>query len=1520
MVQPSLSPDSASLSDLETHDYDSDSGQTDASADHELLQDSETSSEDPSPEDEAARLDAFQDAIVRQAEVEQRNKAADPSEGLLVRSRHAMETAREYQQELFERAKDENIIAVLDTGMGKTLIAAMLIRHVLDQSILSDQRKCIFFLANNVPLVHQQARYLTNNLPVLVQPLTGSDGVDKWNGDTWRNILNDVNVFVCTAAVLEQALFHNFVRMGTISLIVFDEAHHCKKSHPYSRIVKDYYLKTATVEERPRLFSMTASPIDSKKNVADTLANLQELLHSKIVTVPDASLVDWAYKPKDIMWEYDYPGPEVRTPLSESLNQLAVLLPSVQADLRNALKISSHLGTWFSDRMLRHNFGTDELVRTLYGKFERGTHYAQMSEAAREDFRERLFAAPAEVRQQCTLALQPQLPYMSPKVQLLYEKLNDLFTKNADARAMVFVTEKWTSVVLCEAFQALNIPHLNPGYLTGSGSISIRQQEETMQQFKIGAINVLFTTSVGEEGIDIPQCNIVVRFDLSNTTIQYIQGRGRARMKDSIYAHMIERHNPLHRDNVEFCIADAKYIKDYCQQLPADRMLGKGTKLAQMLARESSYRSFTTSAGVCCNFSNCLVILSRYASSLYHIGATTSETYEEVLQEDSDDPTFQYVVRLEVVGESIVKGAKGEPRPNKILAKRSAAFECVVKLRAAGLLDDNLDSKFKRTRRVERRMAVNERKHPYDMISKPRLWTESLGVAPDTLYATTIDFEPASPLASPLAPMVMLTRVPLPTFPNFPIFLEDDIQTDVVTRSVGSFAIQPSELEALTCYTLNAVFQDVFNKRYEHDASKMAYWLVPRNCSGGEAATLDAVVDFNQMKASAHPRGEWKDNADASKWCNAWLVDPLSGKHHYITETVVNGVSIHDPEPLEFLPKIGKKREQQSIIDFTDSHWRKDERNKFTKRRDGTQPVLKAEEQSLRRNFLDKPTEQEKQRLTRWIAPEPLLLGRLTVEAARAALAWPSIIHRIEAYLIVLEALKLLGLDGIPAELALEAFTKDNNIDDQEARTHATKCRGMGSNYERLEFIGDALLKLCSTLAVYIRTLAKEGDMHDRRKYILCNDTLCNISVQGTHMYQYIRSDGFNRLTWYPENMVLIGGRGATGEGVKHEQQSHDLGNKTIADVSEATIGAAVMTCAHLPVETRFDLGIRAISKLTGSEDHQFSSWADFAAQHNFQDWQTRQDDPLANQLAATLERLTGYKFNFPRLARSAFTHPSEMNSPVSDYQRLEFLGDAVFDWVAIWLLFITNPSRNPEWLTEHKMAMVSNQFLAALAVLLEFDKLLFITNVKMKAAISEYASECRARRAEEGPDHPDFWRRIKSPPPKALADLVEATLGAMLVDSNFSYAPIEAFFTTHVQPFFENIELYDGYANKHPTSLIHKVINGEYGCRQFRIEVRNMKGEKVDAEAYGAETAYDEFTNVEEGEEIMATVFIHSTALDFSHGTSARYAKVRACSKALRVLDGLSRVGFRERFGCYCGEAGVEVYIVGSKLPSTTW
>lgn len=54
-------------------------------------------------------------------------------------------------------------------------------------------------------------------------------------------------------------------------------------------------------------------------------------------------------------------------------------------------------------------------------------------------------------------------------------------------------------------------------------------------------LNLLIATKVGEEGLDIQTCCLVIRFDLPETVSSFIQSRGRARMPLSEYAFLVDR-------------------------------------------------------------------------------------------------------------------------------------------------------------------------------------------------------------------------------------------------------------------------------------------------------------------------------------------------------------------------------------------------------------------------------------------------------------------------------------------------------------------------------------------------------------------------------------------------------------------------------------------------------------------------------------------------------------------------------------------------------------------------------------------------------------------------------------------------------------------------------------------------------------------------------------------------------------------------------------------------------------------
>jgi endoribonuclease Dicer len=89
---------------------------------------------------------------------------------------------REYQFELFERAKTTNSIACLDTGSGKTLIAVLLLQHIIDQELekraAGKPHKVAFFLCCSVALAFQQFSVLEANLDHKIIRLCGDDRTD----------------------------------------------------------------------------------------------------------------------------------------------------------------------------------------------------------------------------------------------------------------------------------------------------------------------------------------------------------------------------------------------------------------------------------------------------------------------------------------------------------------------------------------------------------------------------------------------------------------------------------------------------------------------------------------------------------------------------------------------------------------------------------------------------------------------------------------------------------------------------------------------------------------------------------------------------------------------------------------------------------------------------------------------------------------------------------------------------------------------------------------------------------------------------------------------------------------------------------------------------------------------------------------------------------------------------------------------------------------------------------------------
>lgn len=707
---------------------------------------------------------------------------------------------------------------------------------------------------------------------------------------------------------------------------------------------------------------------------------------------------------------------------------------------------------------------------------------------------------------------------------------------------------------------------------------------------------------------------------------------------------------------------------------------------------------------------------------------------------------------------SPLRGCVGLRYPRKALAKRSAAFQMCIDLLKAKFLDSSLLSKYKKFRPegANAHLAVNEKKTgKYLMRLKPKMWAEGRGTVPSVVYLTVIDMPDG--LSRPHQPIGLITRHPLPQFPSFPLFLDTGEPTFVRSSPRSSFEVSEQEVLLFTKYTLLLLLH-VNAKKFEENPANMSYWVVPiraSNSTGESRNAIDwAAIDY----AIASEYSQWHPEMPNELLENKFIVDPWAGNRRFFSERIeprLQALSDIPEKTAKFdRPGANKKKNilQYSISLFGkkyDEEWPKWDRN---------QPVMECTQVMHRQNLLAPPSPKEddvKTRFTRaYLCPEPMIISALSPDIVTMFLVFPPIIHRIEDYLIALEAPKLININ-IGAALALEAMTKDSdNSDDHTTDDRINFRPGMGNNYERLEFMGDCFLKAATSISLFvIKPHDDEFQFHVHRMHMICNKNLMDTALE-LKLTEYVRSMAFSRRLWYPDALKLLEGKGA-GKVGGNEVLKHSLGDKSIADICEALIGAAFIQHndhekwqPHLWTDA-----IRAVTNLVADDNHKIDIWEDYIRAYIPPAWQIADATAPQRDLAEKIETEQGYCFKWPRLLRCAFSHPSNPWTweTVPSYQRLEFLGDALLDLACITYLFYKYPDKNPQWLTEHKMAMVSNKFLGAVCVKIGFHRHMRHNHPILGSQIKEYVDEVTLAEEAAQNGEVDYWTHVKDPPKVCL-------------------------------------------------------------------------------------------------------------------------------------------------------------------------
>ena len=702
-------------------------------------------------------------------------------------------------------------------------------------------------------------------------------------------------------------------------------------------------------------------------------------MHATIATAADLSLLQTAVsRPVERIADYEKLLPPYMTPLCAKIHKQYGDMESMSRLIRFATEATSELGEWCADQVWFFGLA-DEEANKLEGKIERSFNAEKVERPvhlldqelnrirnAKEIVKTHVFPPPVFVGNS-----------LSSKVKRLLEYLNGIFERPTDSRCIVFTRQRYTARLLGELFSRIGSPHLRIGVLIGTraseagdAKLTVRHQFITIMKFRKGELNCLFATSVAEEGLDIPDCNTVIRFDLYDTIIQYIQSRGRARHKNSRYLHMIERENRAHLEILKHVRSGEQVLKTFCEALPADRLLqGHDWSIEDALSKEQTHMVYIEkSTGARLNYGSCLSVLAHFVGCLPHDNETVLATTFVMTMEHK-----KFICEVLLPENSPVRSVAGRPSTSKALAKRSAAFEACLCLRKAGYLDANMLPIYHKQLPAMRNahLALKLKKtNAYNMRTKPSLWEKTRGSCPNTLFVTVLTFTAPESFGRPCQPLALLTRTPMPEIPSFPIYPQSGKKSEVACIILEKQLIPSAKtLSRLTSFTLR-IYRDIFNKVYEVNEPQMSYWLAPiiKNHSKDISETQpDLLIDWPVVDF-VHQNEEipWNINTPHDQLGNRYLVDRWDGGRRFFSERVVPGVKPLDPVP-EGSPA---HKYMNNILDYTVSLFSKS-RARATWRHD--QPVLSAHRVLHRRNLLDDIGNTDKETNTlSYLCPEPL--------------------------------------------------------------------------------------------------------------------------------------------------------------------------------------------------------------------------------------------------------------------------------------------------------------------------------------------------------------------------------------------------------------------------------------------------------------------------------------------------------------------------------------------------------------------
>uniref|UniRef100_W5KRT9 RNA helicase n=1 Tax=Astyanax mexicanus TaxID=7994 RepID=W5KRT9_ASTMX len=495
---------------------------------------------------------------------------------------------RDYQMEVARPALEgKNIIVCLPTGSGKTRVAVYITKRHLESRRRIGQPGKVVVLVNKIPLVEQHYRAEFGRF------LKHQYSVERVSGDSqlkisFPKVVENNDIIICTAQILENSLAkakkgdEDGVKLSQFTLMVIDECHHTQKGEAYNHIMIRYLSQKhknnkLRKEQKPmmplpQILGLTASPgVGGAKNQQKAEEHILKICANlDAITIKTKTIGEEAKSPykriASAQERKEDPFGDVIKGIMDDIHTHAELNPLCQPGTQNYEQ-------WVVQKEQNAAKEDNQRVRVCaehlrqYNEALHQSNTIRMSDAFKflnkyykEELRkkcnpddeepiqitetERFLFSLFKAKKMRLEELMKEPKYENNALAELKALILKEFTTREKARGIIFTQTRLSAIALSQWIQEnpkFEDVGVKASHLIGGGDQSVvkpmtsAEQKNVLNKFREGEINLLIATTVAEEGLDVAECNVVVRYCLVTNETAMIQARGRGRAEDSSY-------------------------------------------------------------------------------------------------------------------------------------------------------------------------------------------------------------------------------------------------------------------------------------------------------------------------------------------------------------------------------------------------------------------------------------------------------------------------------------------------------------------------------------------------------------------------------------------------------------------------------------------------------------------------------------------------------------------------------------------------------------------------------------------------------------------------------------------------------------------------------------------------------------------------------------------------------------------------------------------------------------------------